>query len=75
MEKNGYPVVNSEKTIFMKSQGDDFTIHCLFVDDMMHVPTCNALKQEFIAKCTKDFQITGGRQSDGAIFGHEGRAI
>jgi hypothetical protein len=27
---------------------------------MMHVPTCDALKQEFMAKYTKDFQITGG---------------
>jgi hypothetical protein len=26
----------------------------------MHVPTCDALKQEFMAKYTKDFQITGG---------------
>jgi hypothetical protein len=44
----------------MKRQGDDFIIHGLFVDDMMHVPTCDALKQEFMAKYTKDFQITGG---------------
>jgi hypothetical protein len=50
MEKNCYPA----------RQGDDFIIHCLFVDDMMHVPTCDALKQEFMAKYTKDFQITGG---------------
>jgi hypothetical protein len=27
---------------------------------MMNVPTCDALKQEFMAKYTKDFQITGG---------------
>jgi hypothetical protein len=60
MEKNGYLVVNSEKTIFMKCQGDDFIIHGLFVDDMMHVPTCDDLKQEFMAKYTKDFQITAG---------------
>ncbi len=60
MEKNGYPVVNSQKTIFMKRQGDDFIIHCLFVDDVMHIPTCGALKQEFMEKYTKDFNITGG---------------
>ena len=29
MEKNGYPAVNSEKTIFMKRDGDDFT--CLLM--------------------------------------------
>ena len=27
---------------------------------MMHIPTCDALKQEFIEKYTKDFDITGG---------------
>ncbi len=59
MEKNSYPEVNSDKTIFVKCQGDYFIIHSLFVDDMMHVPTCDALKQEFMAKYTKDFQITG----------------
>jgi hypothetical protein len=60
MEKNGYPAVNSEKTIFMKCQGDDFIIHCLFVDDMMYIPTYDARKQEFMEKYTKDFDITGG---------------
>ena len=60
MEKNGYPAVNSEKTIFMKRDGSDFIIHGLFVDDMMHVPTCERLKKEFMDKYSKDFDITGG---------------
>ncbi len=60
MEKNGYPAVNSEKTISMKRQGNDFIIHGLFVDDMMHVPTSDALKHEFMEKYTRDFDITGG---------------
>ena len=60
METNGYPAVNSEKTIFMKRDGDDFIIHGLFVDDMMHVPTCDRLWKEFLGKYTKDFDITGG---------------
>ena len=61
MEQNGYPAVNSEKTIFimMKRQGNDFIIHSLFVDDMMHVPTSDALKHEFMEKYTRDFNITG----------------
>jgi hypothetical protein len=60
MEKNGYPAVNREKTIFMKGDGSDFIIHGLFVDDMMHVPTCERLKKEFMDKYSKDFDITGG---------------
>jgi hypothetical protein len=60
MEQNGYPAVNSEKTIFMKRQGSDFIMHGLFVDDMMHVPTCDKLRDEFLTLYQKDFEITGG---------------
>ena len=60
MEQNGYPAVNSEKTIFMKREGSDFIIHGLFVDDMMHVPTCDRLRDEFLKLYQKDFEITGG---------------
>ncbi len=60
MEKNGHVTVNSEKTIFMKHKGNDFIVHCLFLDDMMHIPMCDVLKQEFMKKYTKDFDITGG---------------
>jgi hypothetical protein len=61
MEDNGYLAVNSEKTIFMKRAGDDFVIHGLFVDDIMTAPTKKALMDEFIEKCSKDFEIIGGR--------------
>ena len=60
MEQHGYPEVNSEKTIFMKRQGADFIMHWLFVDDMMHIPTCDRLKNEFLELYKKDFDITGG---------------
>ena len=60
MEKNGYPAVNSEKTIFMKREGEHFIIHGLFVDDMMHTTTSTKLKDEFLRKYSKDFNITGG---------------
>ncbi len=46
MEQHGYPARNSEKTIFMKREGTDFIVHGLFVDDMMHVPTCDKLRDE-----------------------------
>jgi hypothetical protein len=52
--------MNSEKTIFMKQEGADFIIHRLFVDDMMHVPTCDKLRDEFLELYKKDFEITGG---------------
>jgi hypothetical protein len=48
MEELGYLAVNSEKTIFMKRTGDAWIIHGLYVDDMIHASTSDALKQEFI---------------------------
>jgi hypothetical protein len=59
METNGYPVVNSEKTIFMKREGTYFIMHGLFVDDMMEIPTCDRLHGEFLKLHKKDFKITG----------------
>jgi hypothetical protein len=35
-------------------------MHGLFMDDMMHVPTCSKLHDEFLALNQKDFEITGG---------------
>ena len=60
MEKNGYEAMNSEKTIFMKRKGAEYIIHGLFVDDMMHIYSCDAMKDEFLALYKKDFEITGG---------------
>jgi hypothetical protein len=60
MEQHGYPAMNSEKAIFMKREGAEFIIHGLFVDDMMHIPTCDKLRDEFLELYKKDFEITGG---------------
>ncbi len=47
-------------TIFMKLEGKHFIIHGLFVDDMMHIASNNKLKNEFMEKYLRDFNITGG---------------
>jgi hypothetical protein len=44
----------------MKREGKHFVIHGLFVDDMMHTATNNKLKNEFMEKYPRDFNITGG---------------
>ncbi len=44
----------------MKSKGDEYIIHGLFVDDMMHIYSCDAINDEFLALYKKDFDITGG---------------
>jgi hypothetical protein len=63
MKRNGYyAAVNSEKTIFMNYSGSEYIIHGLFVDDMMHIYSCDAIKDEFMQSYPKDFEITGGRQ-------------
>ena len=51
--------MNSEKTIFMKCKGVEYIIHRLFVDDMMHIYSCDAMKNEFLALYKNDFEITG----------------
>jgi hypothetical protein len=55
MIKNGFFAGNSEKTIFKKGKGSDYIIHGLFVDDMMHISSCDELKKEFMDKYSKDF--------------------
>ncbi len=65
----------------MKWVGGDFIMHGLFVDDMMHAPTCDKLWDEFLEPYSMDFEITGGgimecflvmevKQSDGEIRLH-----
>ncbi len=60
MEDQRYAAVNSEKTIFMKRDGGDWIMHCLYVDDMIHTSTSDTLKKEFVEKYTRDFDITRG---------------
>ncbi len=60
MENNGCEAINSEKTIFIKHKGAEYIIHGLFVDDMMHIYSCDAMKDEFLALYKKDFEITCG---------------
>ena len=45
MIRNGYLAVNSEKTIFKKTKGSDYIIDGLFVDDMMHIASCDELRE------------------------------
>jgi hypothetical protein len=48
----------------MKSKGDEYIIHGLFVDDMRHIYSCDAMKDEFLALYKKDFDITGGTKME-----------
>ncbi len=56
MEANGYLEVKSERTIFMKCKGKYFTIHGLFVDNMMHIAINNKLKNKFMKKYSRDLK-------------------
>ena len=64
MEKNGYLAVNSEKSIFMKGTGDEYIIHGLLGDDMMHLYSRDAMKDEYLALYKKDIFITGGTKME-----------
>jgi hypothetical protein len=65
MESHSYPAVNYEKTILMKhcDKGTDIIMHELLVDDVMSVPTCDKLHDEFLKLYKKDFDITGLKHS------------
>jgi hypothetical protein len=60
MEEHGYLSVNTEKTIFMKWEEDDFIIHRVFDDDFPTIPASQKLKDEFEALYSVDFDVTGG---------------
>ena len=50
--------MNSEKTIFLKHVGDEWIMHGLFVDDMIHAATSDELCDQFISEYLEDFDIT-----------------
>ena len=55
MEEHGYAAVNSEKTISMKHVEDEWIMHGLFVDDMIHAATSDELRDQFIREYQEDF--------------------
>jgi hypothetical protein len=69
MEQNGYSAVKSKKTIYMKSKGDEYNIHGLFVDDMMRIYSCDAMKDEFPGFVQGGLRHHG-RYQDGNIPGY-----
>jgi hypothetical protein len=58
MEDHGHLAINSEKTIFMKREGEEWIMHGLFVDDMIHAATNDNLRDQFIREYKADFDIT-----------------
>ena len=60
MISHEYEAINSEKTIFIKRDGDDFIIHAIFVDDLKSITANKRLMDEFLELYGKDFDITGG---------------
>jgi hypothetical protein len=64
MEEHQYFQVNSEKIIFIKSDGDDFILHGKFVDDFASIPTSKTLKLEFEELYAADFEFSGRKGMD-----------
>ena len=61
----------------MERQGSDFISHGLFMDDMMHVPTCHTLRKE-LQLYQKKIEITGGGLKEtylGREFDQPGKII
>jgi hypothetical protein len=66
MENNGYEAMKSNKTIFIKCKLEDakYIIHGLFVDDMMHIYSCDAMKDEFLALYRRRWKQDGNIPGD-----------
>ncbi len=60
LRNNGYLAVNIEKTIFKKTKGFQYIIYGLFVDDTMHISSCDELIMELMDKYSRYFEVTGG---------------
>ncbi len=41
----------------------------MFIDDRMHIYSCYATKDEFLALYKKEFEIIGGRQRETFLYG------
>jgi hypothetical protein len=39
----------------------------LFIDDMMHIFSCDAMKYDFLALYKKNFEITGGSKLETSL--------
>ena len=62
----------------MKYKGAEYIMHGLFVDDMMHIYSCDAMKNEFLAIYQKDFEIKGGSKMEiflGMVVEQEDKCI
>jgi hypothetical protein len=59
MEKHEHHAVNNEKTIFMNWDGPDYTMHGLFVDDMIHTTTSQNIMDRFFELYAKSFKYAG----------------
>ncbi len=81
MENDGYDAMINEKTVFMKQKCAKYIIHGVFqvfVDDMMHIYSCDAVKDEFLTLYKKNFEITGGSKMEtflGMVVGQEDECI
>ncbi len=51
-------MINSEKIIFMKREGQEWIMYGLFVDDMIHAVTNDNMRDQFIREYKADFNIT-----------------
>ena len=44
--------------MFIKHEGEEWIVHGLFVDDMIHASTSDDLRDQFISECQADFDMT-----------------
>ena len=55
---NGFVRSKNEPTLYLKRQGTDFLILCLYIDDIIYMGTSSALIEDFKVRMMKKFEMT-----------------
>lgn len=56
--ENGFERSKNEPTLYVKKQGTDFLVVCLYVDDIIYLGSCDSLLEEFKSSMMKKFEMS-----------------
>lgn len=56
--ENNFERSGNEPTLYLKRQGTDFLVVCLYVDDMIYMGSCEAIVAEFKSSMMKQFEMS-----------------
>ena len=57
-QQDGFERSDNEPTLYLKKQGTEFLVVCLYVDDMIYLGSSKSILAEFKASMMKNFEMT-----------------